>query len=167
MHVEHFDIEMTEAFTAGVMIFIEQFRARWPWTIGLLESWLSVSSPSEVPASSILRFPSSRCFVPGCGSHPQETSFQFLQASAANTPTATTPEYVSHSWGGNVKGKESWEWKTPGLRKKTTSTGFQHIYRPWSSSPELFNKIKNKRNVKFSGTLCPSSAVEQSKTDRK
>ena len=30
--------EMTEAFTAGVMIFIEQFRARWPWSIGVLES---------------------------------------------------------------------------------------------------------------------------------
>ena len=28
--------EMT--FTAGVMIFIEQFRARWPWSIGVLES---------------------------------------------------------------------------------------------------------------------------------
>ena len=25
---------MTEAFTAGVMIFIEQFRARWSWSIG-------------------------------------------------------------------------------------------------------------------------------------
>ena len=31
-------LEMTEAFTAGVMIFIEQFRARWPWSIGVLES---------------------------------------------------------------------------------------------------------------------------------
>ena len=29
--------QMTEAFTAGVMIFIEQFRARWPWYIGVLE----------------------------------------------------------------------------------------------------------------------------------
>ena len=28
-------VEMTEAFTAGVMIFIEQFRARWPWSIGV------------------------------------------------------------------------------------------------------------------------------------
>ena len=27
--------EMTEAFTAGVMIFIEQFQARWPWSIGV------------------------------------------------------------------------------------------------------------------------------------
>ena len=30
--------EMTEAFTAGVMIFIEQFRARWQWSIDVLES---------------------------------------------------------------------------------------------------------------------------------
>ena len=30
--------EMTEAFTAGIMIFIEQFRAGWPWSIGVLES---------------------------------------------------------------------------------------------------------------------------------
>ena len=52
--------EMTEAFTAGVMIFIEQFRARWPWSIGVLESWLSMSSSSEVPAFSILRIPSPR-----------------------------------------------------------------------------------------------------------
>ena len=67
--------EMTEAFTAGVMIFIEQFRARWPWSIGVLESWLSVSSSSsEVPVSSILRIPPPRRFVPGCGRHPQEWS---------------------------------------------------------------------------------------------
>ena len=26
---------MTEAFTAGVMVFIEQFRARWPWSVGV------------------------------------------------------------------------------------------------------------------------------------
>ena len=30
--------EMTKAFTASVMIFIEQFQARWPWSIGILES---------------------------------------------------------------------------------------------------------------------------------
>ena len=29
--------EMIKAFTAGVMIFIEQFWARWPWSIGILE----------------------------------------------------------------------------------------------------------------------------------
>ena len=38
------------------MIFIEQFRARWPWSIGVLESWLSMSSSSsEVPAKVKLR----------------------------------------------------------------------------------------------------------------
>ena len=42
--------------------------------------------------------------------------------SAANTRTATTPEDVSHSRGRKVEGKESWEWKTPGLRKKTTTS---------------------------------------------
>ena len=30
--------EMIEAFMAGVMIFIEQFQARWSWSIGMLES---------------------------------------------------------------------------------------------------------------------------------
>ena len=55
--------------------FIEQFRARWPWSIGVLESWLSKSSSSsEVPASSILSIPSPRRFVPGCGRHSQEWS---------------------------------------------------------------------------------------------
>ena len=39
-----------------------------------------------------------------------------------HTYSATTPEDVSHRQGWNVEGKESWEWKTPGLRKKTTST---------------------------------------------
>ena len=34
------------------MIFIEQFWARWPWSISVLESRLSMSSSSEVPASS-------------------------------------------------------------------------------------------------------------------
>ena len=33
-----FLFEMTEAFAADVMIFIEQFWARWPWSIGVLES---------------------------------------------------------------------------------------------------------------------------------
>ena len=56
------------------MIFIEQFRARWPWSIGVLESWLPMSSSSEVSASSILRMPSPRRFVPGCGRHLQEWS---------------------------------------------------------------------------------------------
>ena len=66
---------MTESFTAGVMIFIEQFRARWSWSIGVLESWLSMlASSSEVPASSILRIPSPQRFVPGCGRHLQEWS---------------------------------------------------------------------------------------------
>ena len=41
---------MTKAFTTSVMIFIEQFQARWPWYMGMLESWLSMSSSSEVPA---------------------------------------------------------------------------------------------------------------------
>ena len=57
------------------IIFIEQFRARWPWSIGMFESWHSMSSTSsEVPASSILRIPSARSFVPGCGRHLQEWS---------------------------------------------------------------------------------------------
>ena len=34
-------------------------------------------------------------------------SHSSLQASAANTPTATTPEDFSHSWERNVEGKES------------------------------------------------------------
>ena len=63
---------MTEAFTAGVMIFIEQFRARWPWSIGVSESWLPMQPSSEVPASSILRIPTPRRFVLGCGRHLQE-----------------------------------------------------------------------------------------------
>ena len=41
-----------------------------------------------------------------------------LRATAANTPTATTPEYVFHSRGRNVEGKESWEWKTPGTSEE-------------------------------------------------
>ena len=50
------------------MIFIEQFRARWPWSIGVLESWLSMSSSSsEVPASSILRIPSPDVSSPAVG----------------------------------------------------------------------------------------------------
>ena len=65
-------VEMTEASMAGVMIFIEQLRARWTWSIRMLESWLSMlSSSSEVPASSILRIPSHRRFVPCCGRYPQ------------------------------------------------------------------------------------------------
>ena len=46
---------MPEAFTANVMIFIEQFWAIWPWSIGVLESWLSMSS------SSVLEFSASHC----------------------------------------------------------------------------------------------------------
>ena len=68
-----------------------------------------------------------------------------LRATAANTPTAITPEDVSHRRWRDVEGKESWEWKTPELRKKTTSTvsGFQHTDRPRPSSPELLNKDHN------------------------
>ena len=57
-----------------IVIFIKQFRARWPWSIGVLESWLSMSSSSEVPASSILRIPSPRRFVPVCGRQLQDSN---------------------------------------------------------------------------------------------
>ena len=39
---------MTKAFMAGVMIFIEQFRARWPWYIGILVFWLLVSAEASL-----------------------------------------------------------------------------------------------------------------------
>ena len=61
--------------------------------------------------------------------------------SLANTPTATTPENVSYRWGRNIEGKESWEWKTPGLRRRRhRQSGFQHTDRPRPSTPELLNK---------------------------
>ena len=63
-------ISINEFVCQYVLIFIKQFRARWPWSISVLEFWLSVSS-SEVPASSILRIPSPRHFVPVCGRHLQ------------------------------------------------------------------------------------------------
>ena len=159
---------MTEQYIANtaqytIIIFIEQlFRARWSWSIGVLESWLSMSSSSsEVPTSSILRIPSSSLRASaattysdhswGCLPQPgtkrrgvgvlkmeyagtseedddidsqdsNRSMDQGPRASAASTPTATTPEDVSHSRGRNVEGKESWEWKTPGLRKKTTTS---------------------------------------------
>ena len=104
-------------YIEGSLIFIEQFRARLPWSIGVLESWLSMSSSSsEVPASSILRIPSPRRFVPGSS----------LRASAANTPTVTTTENVRH--------------RNFGRRRRHRQSGFQHTDRSRPSSPELFNK---------------------------
>ena len=85
-------IEMTEAFTAGIMIFIEQFRTRWPWSIGVLESWLSTSSSSSgVPASSILRIHSPRRFVPGCGRHLQEWSIHCSESRTTRFGTYWGP----------------------------------------------------------------------------
>ena len=66
---------MTQAFSAGVMIFIGQFRARWPWSIGVLASWRSMSFSYEVPASSILRISSPRRFVPDCASLCSEHTY--------------------------------------------------------------------------------------------
>ena len=121
------------------MIYIEQFRAGWPWSIGVLESWLSMSSSSsEVPASSILRIPSSRHFVPGCGRHPQEWSLQrtHLQRPLLKmSPTAGD----KMSRGRNPENGRRrdfgrrWHWQS----------GFQHTDKPWPSSPELFNKDHN------------------------
>ena len=71
----------------------------------------------------------------------------FRRASAVNTPTATTPEDVFHSRGQNVKGKESWEWKMPGLRKKTTST--VRISTQWSTS-----HLARNCSIKIMQTLC-------------
>ena len=56
-----------------------------------------------------------------------------LRASAANTPTVTTPEDVSHSRGRNIEGNESWEWKTPGFRTKRTPTVRIQMYL-WTTS---------------------------------
>ena len=94
---------------------IEQFRARRPWSIGMLESWLSMSSSSsEVPASSILRI-----------------------------PVATTPEDVSLSQGETSRGRnhENGRRREFGRRRQHRQSGFQHTDRPRPSSPELFNKM--------------------------
>ena len=59
-------IEMTKAFTAGVKIFIELFQARWPWSIAILESWVSMSSSSEVlPCGGCSRLQAEWCVA--CG----------------------------------------------------------------------------------------------------
>ena len=72
-------LEMTEAFTAGVMIFIEQFRGRWMF-------------------------------------------------AEANTPTATTPEDVSHSRGRNVEGRNPANGRRRDFvrRRRHRQSGFQH-----------------------------------------
>ena len=74
------------------------------------------SSSSEVPASYILRIPSPRRFVPGCGRHPQEWS-------RGKNP-------------GNGRRRDFG-------RRRHLPSGFQYTYRPRTSSPELFNKDHN------------------------
>ena len=107
----------------------------WIWLTGpsglrrnSLTNWLSRNpevhyrpyiSPPSVPIFS------KSYLIPRITTHLPQIHFNIyreLRASAANTPTATTPEDVSHSRGRNVEGRESWEWKTPGLRKKTTTS---------------------------------------------
>ena len=67
-----------------------------------------------------------------------------LRASAANTPTAITPEDVSHSLGRNFEGRnpENGRRRDFGRRGRRQS-GFLYIYGPRSSSPELCNENHN------------------------
>ena len=179
---------MTEAFTAGIMIFIQQFRARWPWSIDVLEScWCRHLLPKSqrLPFSGFLPlnvsspavgdiFRSGRCrgsqttmsssaytasYIRGacilllhdwpqyaCTTYIRRSlggrAHSFLRASAANTPTATTPEDVSHSRGWNVEGRnpENGRRRDFGRRRWYRQSGFQHTDRPRPSSPELLNK---------------------------
>ena len=68
-----------------------------------------------------------------------------LKASTANTPTAATPEDVSHSRGQTSRGRNPengrhWDFER---RQRHRQSGFQHTDRPRPSSPELFNKDHN------------------------
>ena len=112
--------------------FIEQFRARWPWSIGVLEFWLSMSSSSEVPTSSILRIPSLRRFVPGCGRHLQEWSLYVFAAVARRDGDETS----------RGRNPENGRRRDFGRRRHRQSE-FQHTDRPRPSSPQLFNKDHN------------------------
>ena len=120
---------MTEAFTADIMVFIEQFRARWPWSIGVLESWLSMSSSSEVPASSILRIPSPRRVVPGCEplqrTHLQRPLLKMSPTDGDDTSRGRNPENGRRQDFGRRRHQES---------------RFQHTNRPRPFSPELLNE---------------------------
>ena len=55
----------------------------------------------------------------------QETSSGVVFAGVF--AATTTPEDVSYSWGWNVVGKESWEWRTPWLRKMRTPMDHSHL----------------------------------------
>ena len=136
------------------------------WSIGVLESWLSMSSSSEVPASSILRIPSPWCFVSGCGRHLQECSLQWLAENCELVHldcvlytwcmcTAATWLLRTHlqrpllkmsptagdetSRGRNPENGRRWDFG----RRWHRQSGFQHTDRPRPSSPELFNKDHN------------------------
>ena len=52
---------MTEAFTADVMVFIEPFRARWPWCVGILTVDIVVFFRSPGVFHSQDSFPSTLC----------------------------------------------------------------------------------------------------------
>ena len=107
---------------------------------GLLESWLSMSSSSEVPASSILRFPSPRRFIPSCGRHPREPlQWIYLQWTHLQRPLQRMS---------STAGDETSRGRNPenGRRRNFgkilyRQSGFQYTYRPRPSSLDSFNKI--------------------------
>ena len=101
-------------------IFIEEFLAWWPWTIGMLESWLSMSSSSEVLASSI--------FSSLQRTHLQRPLLRMSLTTGDKTLRGRNPE--------NGRCRDFG-------RRQHWQTGFQHTYRPRPSSPEFFNKDHN------------------------
>ena len=136
--------EMTEVFTASVMIFIEQFRARWPWSIncwnpdcrchllpksrrlpfsGFLP--LDVSSPAM---GDIFRSGHCRCV------HCSGSQFSARQRPLLKMSPTGLDET---SRGRNPENGRCWDF---GRRRRHRQSGFQHIDRPRPSSLELFNK---------------------------
>ena len=103
------------------MIFIEQFQARWPWSVGMLESWLSRSS-SKAQASSILRIPSPRRSLQR--THLQRPLLRMSSTAGDKTSRGRNPE----------------NGRRLGFRRRHWQSGFQHSYRPRPCSLELFNK---------------------------
>ena len=146
---------MTEAFTAGVMIFIEQFRARWPWSIGVLESWLSMSSSSF---SKSQRLPFSG-FLPLNASSPAVGDIFRSGRCRGSQRTVSSSRlhliYVVHAYCYYVIGQHSdnwnlivWLWNLVShFERGAYAADYRKLYRNQSGSSWVITQQTSKRTV--------------------
>ena len=150
---------MTKDFTAGVMIFIEQFRARWTWSIGMLESCQCrrlLPKSWSLPFSGFhLQWPLLR-MSPTAGdetSRGRNPSPRHFRSSCCRCVRCSEHTYSDHSWGclpqpgmkrqgeGILRMEDAGTWEDDDTDSQDSNIPIDHGHLAWNCSIKIFGKM--------------------------